>query len=482
MLFNSYIFIFAFLPIAVGGYFLLGKWQGGRFANAWLVLASLFFYGYWNIHYLPLLLISILMNYAFGALIMRYSQESQGILTSRLFFSLGMLFDLGLLGYFKYMDFFIKNMNRLFSTQVDLLNIVLPLGISFFSITQMVYLIGVYFYREGREHRNFVNYCLFVSFFPHLLAGPILYHKDMMRQFDDVSKRSVQWDNMAKGMSLFIVGLFKKVVIADSFIITISNGFSHAEQLTLVSGWVAALSFFFQMYYDFSGYSDMAVGAAKMMNIDIPINFNSPFHARNLIEFWSRWHISLTSTITAYIYTPLVMSFKKVTLAKSMMATFVTMVIIGIWHGAGWTYVVFGAVHGIALGINTVWKRCKLPMPRSLSHALTLLFVMVTCVLFRATSLSNAGDVLAAMIGMHGIVWPGHIGGEWVFSPHSPVFMGLSWMILLLAVLGVSFGPNSNELVERLRPTVYWAAVLAAGFVFSVLHFTQVTEFLYFQF
>jgi D-alanyl-lipoteichoic acid acyltransferase DltB (MBOAT superfamily) len=346
----------------------------------------------------------------------------------------------------------------------------------------MVYLIGVYFYGDGRSHRSFVNYCLFVSFFPHLLAGPILYHKDMMEQFDDVSKRHLQWENIARGMSLFVIGLFKKVIIADGLIVAVSNGFSHADQITLVSGWVAALSFFFQMYYDFSGYTDMAVGVAKMMNIDIPINFNSPFHSKNLIEFWSRWHISLTSTITAYIYTPLVMSFKKVTLAKSIAATFITMVIIGIWHGAGWTYVVFGAVHGIALGINSIWKRHKLPMPRCLSRAITLLFVAVTCVLFRATSLENAGDVFLAMIGQHGVVWPGHIGADILLSLHSPVFMGLSWVIVVLAVLGVSFGPNSNEFAGTFKPNRYWAAVLAAVFVFAVLHFTQVTEFLYFQF
>ena len=490
MLFNSYTYLFAFLPAALAGYFFLGRWREGRYANLWLLIMSLFFYGYWNVLYLPLLCGSITVNYVVSGWLINSLKEKQ-VLRSRLLFGLGMAFNLGLLSYYKYTDFLLENVNLVFGTDFPLLHLLLPLGISFFSITQIVFLIGVFFYGEGKKNRSFVNYALFVSFFPHLMAGPILYHKAMMKQFANPDLRHPQAENIARGLFLLIIGLFKKVIIADAFVEPVGAGFAHPENLTLLDGWAIAAGYAIQIYFDFSGYTDMAVGASKMMNIDIPINFRTPFRSLNLIDFWRRWHISLTNTITSYIYTPMVLCFKKLTLAKSIFATAVTMVVIGIWHGSGWTYVLFGLIQGVGLGVNQFWKQKQLPCPRWLSRTITLLFIVTALVLFRAESLTQAIEVYKAMFGY------GPFGMEvslpfGIVDGHPAVFFdrppfgyipgwGAHFGIVLTLVLMFAV-PDSNELARKFQPGLQWAALLAFMLAFSVLHFTQVTAFLYFQF
>ena len=488
MLFNSYAYIFAFLPVSIIGYFLAARLWGVKCSNIWLIAASFFFYGYWNIHFLPLLIGSILGNYALARCIMRYREAPQGILTGRLFFALGMAFDIGMLCYYKYMDFLIANLNGLMGTQWALWQVALPLGISFFTITQMVYLVGVYFYGDGKKYRDFVDYVLFVSFFPHLLAGPILYHKTMMKQFKDESLHVPQAENLARGIALFVIGLFKKVIIADALIMPVAEGFGHASGIGFWEGWSLAFLFMFQMYFDFSGYTDMAVGAARMMNIAIPINFNEPYKAKNLSDMWGRWHMSLTATITAYIYTPIMMTLKKITVWRSIAALVLTMVIIGAWHGAGWTYVLFGALQGVALGINQLWKRSKSTpaLPVWLSRTLTLGFMAASCVLFRAENVPQAVEVYKGMLGGRGFEWPYHLaeGGSLLsgVTVSGATLHDLPLLTLLLATVLVSCCHDSNGTVKRMQPSLKWAFFLAALFVFSVLHFTQVTAFLYFQF
>lgn len=472
MLFNSYSFIFAFLPVTLLVYFGLGRYREGRLSNGWLVLASLFFYGYWDIRFLPLLLGSILVNYFLGGRIACAKAEG-GKRAGRGYFAAGLVFNLGLLCWFKYMDFLIRNVDRLTGLDIPLLHILLPLGISFFSITQLVYLIGIYFYNEGKGERDFVNYALFVSFFPHLLAGPILYHKPMMKQLKDPGLKSPQAENFARGMALFTVGLFKKVVIADPFIAPVAAGFQGAAGLSAADAWVLAVAYALQLFFDFSGYSDMAVGSARMLNIAIPVNFRAPFRARSLSDFWSRWHMSLTMTIMSYIHTPLIRMKKKLTVGWMIFSTMVTMTIIGIWHGSGGTFVVFGIMQGIGLSINQVWKHYHLPMPAILGRLLTLAFVAVSMVIFRAESLQQAGLVYRAMLGLGGGVF--HLQQVLHYLP--------GMWVPAAAVLLVAFCPESNELIKKhFRPNLPWAAALAALFVFAVLHFTQVTAFLYFQF
>ncbi|SEH25161.1 MBOAT family O-acyltransferase [Selenomonas sp. KH1T6] len=486
MLFNSYSFIFAFLPVTLVVYFLLGRFREGKFSNGWLALASLFFYGYWDIRFLPLLVGSILVNYILGGRIAK-ARASGGKKAGRGYFAAGMVFNLGLLCWFKYMDFLIGSIDRFMGLDLPLLHIMLPLGISFFSITQLVYLIGIYFYNEGKGERDFVDYALFVSFFPHLLAGPILYHKPMMKQLRDSRLKSPQAENFARGIALFSIGLFKKVIIADPFIAPVAAGFGNAAGLSALDAWVLAAAYALQLFFDFSGYSDMAVGAARMLNIDIPVNFRAPFRAASLSEFWSRWHMSLTMTIMSYIYTPMIRMRKKLTLAWGIFSTMVTMTIIGIWHGSGGTFVLFGLLQGVGLSLNQVWKHYHLPFPKVLGHILTLAFVAFSCVLFRADNLGQAFQVYKAMLGRGGgtshlVDWgPDQLIIVWGGAPFT--YLPADLWVPVLAVLLIIYCPESNELVKKyFRPNLRWALALAVMFVYSVLHFTQVTAFLYFQF
>ena len=314
MLFSSYIFIFAFLPIVFSIYFMLNAKGFYRASIFWLTLASLFFYSYWNIAYLPLLLISISFNY----LISGFMLKAQALATTnggggvKLLFSnktllcIALVFNISLLCFFKYMDFFISNVNAAFGSDISLLHIALPLGISFFTITQIAFLIDCY---HGLvKERNPINYALFVTFFPHLIAGPILHHKEMMPQFADTKNKILNYKNCALGLFLFAIGLFKKIVIADSFAKWANAGFSAVENgqiLNIFESWATSLSYTFQLYFDFSGYCDMAVALGLLFNIRLPINFNSPYKALNITDFWRKWHITLGSFLKSYLYIPL---------------------------------------------------------------------------------------------------------------------------------------------------------------------------------
>lgn len=471
MLFNSYEFIFIFLPVAIIGYFLLGKKQDNKLANIWLILASLFFYSYWNINYLPLLLISIVINYIISGYIIK-NRKNNKLLSKKIFY-IGIIFNAGLLCYYKYMDFLIENINFITGSNFNLLYIILPLGISFFTITQLVYLVDCY---EGvaKDH-NFLSYVLFVVFFPHLLAGPILYHKPMMKQFENPINRLINWENMTLGFSLFIIGLAKKVIIADTLSAYVGIGFSDTQSLTLIDSWLTAIAYMMQLYFDFSGYSDMAVGIAKMLNIKIPINFNSPYKAKNLIDFWSRWHMSLTTVITNYLYTPILMSFKKITFVKAMYATFVAMFIAGIWHGAGWTFIIFGTMHAIGLVINHIWKHYKLLMPKILSYLITMLWVLLAFVFFRAESIHDAFNIIQAMFGLHGIILNGQ---EMVLTEKTTLVI-----FLIVAIILSIFGKNSNEFINSIKYNKYVYIMLGIIlFIVLKLMLSISTEFLYFQF
>ncbi|MBR1397689.1 MAG: MBOAT family protein [Selenomonadaceae bacterium] len=481
MLFNSYEFIFLFLPIVLAGYFFIGK-KHDRAANVWLALASLFFYGYWNKNYLPLLIMSIAVNYTFAGLILN-ARSNKNASHSKMYFILGLIFNLGLLGYYKYFNFMIENLNRL-GTNFELINVILPLGISFFTITQLLYLFDCY---EGvaKDH-NLVNYALFVSFFPHLMAGPILYHRQMMKQFDNPSLRQLDWSNMSRGLTLFIIGLMKKVLIADELSPYVGLGYSHTAELDCLTAWLVAISYMLQLYFDFSGYSDMAVGLSRIMNLEIPINFNSPYRASSMINFWQRWHISLTNAITACVYMPIVKFLKTRTLMHTITASFISLFIVGIWHGAGWTFVIFAFLNAIGITINYIWKHYKLSMPKILAHIITLTYVLLTMVFFRASSVQDAINVFKSMAGLNGIVFPQkivtlaeHLG---ILIPVGDVPGTLSKTIFIIAVLLVALCPNSNQLIKNFKPSYTWLVVIVVGFILTILSMTQPTEFLYFQF
>ena len=470
MLFNSYEFIFLFFPAVLIIYFVLGN-KLSNAANIWLAAASLFFYGWWNTDYLPLLINSILLNYILAGEILRSRQEKI-FSQAKIYFYSGLIFNIGLLGYYKYFNFFLKNFNRL-GAEFEIVNIILPLGISFFTITQLLYLFDCY---EGvaKDH-NFVNYVLFVSFFPHLMAGPILYHRQMMKQFNDPTLRIVNWSNMSSGLTLFVIGLMKKVLIADQLSPYVNLCYSHTNELDFINAWLVAVSYMIQLYFDFSGYSDMAVGLSKMMNLEIPINFNSPYRATGMINFWQRWHISLTNAITACVYMPLVKYFKTRTLMHTIAASFIAFFIVGIWHGAGWTFVIFAILNAAGVVVNYIWKYYKLSMPKFFAHLITLFYVLITMVFFRAPSTHSAIEVLKSMLNFDTINF------EILMSTSNDLQL-LPKILFVIAILIIALCPNSNELIKNFKPSWKWTIAIVIGLILSILFMTQPTEFLYFQF
>lgn len=487
MLFNSYDFLFLFLPVTLAGYFLLGRTKKSEWANVWLVFASLAFYAYWEIAFLPVLLVSMAGNYVLAGRIQAAFRDGCAR-ACRAWFYAGLAFDLGMLGYYKYYHFFAENLDRL-GAGLPVLDIVLPLGISFFTITQLLYLYDSY-KGVARDHDP-VRYALFVSFFPHLLAGPILYHRQMMRQFMDERLRRFDWENFSRGTALFAIGLAKKVLIADPLALYANAGYADIATLSLWSGWLTAIAYMLQLYFDFSGYSDMAVGLARMMNFEIPINFNAPYRATSIISFWQRWHISLTNAITACVYFPIVQSFRRRTLFHTVLAASVTLFLVGIWHGAGWTYVAYALLNAAGIAINYIWRERGGHMPKALAHVLLLGYVLATSVFFRAESIADACQMLGVMAGTQGVLWPQKVVA---LASHAGIALApgnvpgelLPKAVFLLAVLLAALAPTSNELVKRLRPDERGFRLvpflLGLLFAVSVLQMGKVTQFLYFQF
>lgn len=401
LLFNSPEYIFVFLPLVALGYFLLNKLGHIQLAKISLVAASLFFYGYWNPYYLILIIGSIIINFGIGAMLHKAKLDSwDGPIPGKWILTCGIVFNLGLLAYFKYTDFFIDNINVLLGTELPALNLLLPLAISFFTFQQIAYLVDCYKY-DVYEY-DFLSYCLFVSFFPQLIAGPIVHHKEMMPQFFDVKNAFPNSANIAKGILIFCIGLFKKVVIADTFAVWADAGFDSEQALTFFESWGTSLSYTFQLYYDFSGYTDMAIGAALIFNIVLPLNFNSPYKALSIQDFWRRWHMTLSRWLKDYLYIPLGGNRKgRYRTYFNLMATFV---LGGLWHGAGWTFILWGSLHGLALVIHRLWESARFKVPRFFAWACTFLFVNITWVFFRAETLSDAMRILRGMAGLNGVV------------------------------------------------------------------------------
>ena len=522
MLFNSYVFLFVFLPVTLFGFHIIGKQGHHRIAISWLVGASLFFYGWWNPAYLGLMLGSILFNYAVGFSLLGRPHK--------LTLFLGVAGNLGVLGYFKYANFFIDNINALTSNDIILEQIILPLGISFFTFQQITYLVDAY-RGETREY-NFLHYCLFVVFYPQLIAGPIVHHKEMLPQFAKDALYGLKSRNLAVGFTIFIIGLFKKVVLADGIAVHATSVFAGAEHgvfLTFFEAWGGALAYSFQLYFDFSGYSDMAIGLARMLGISLPLNFNSPFKATSIIDFWRRWHITLSRFLRDYLYIPLGGNRKGE--ARRFTNLMIAMLLGGLWHGAGWNFVLFGLAHGTYIVICGAWVKVKknisdnsviksTVVANSIGRVITFLAVVLAFVPFRAESMDGTRNMLAAMLGGHGLSLSpsliGEIGNaeQWLLEHgvvfhgmfHNHVFgadpkWGIAWVVALF--LASTLLPNTQQLLRRYRPaletykneipcsryrwiewrpTAPWALFTFGGFIITILSLTQASEFLYFQF
>ncbi len=498
MLFNSVEFIFVFLPVVLLVFYLLGNYSSHRLAISWLVGASLFFYGWWNPAYLGLMLASILFNYAIGAALVSVKDR----LRARYLMAAGVFCNLAALAYFKYANFFVDNLNTLTGSSYDLETIILPLAISFFTFQQITFLVDA-FRGETREY-NFLHYALFVTFFPQLIAGPIVHHREMLPQFAKDSIYRVNQSNLAIGLAIFLLGLFKKVVLADGIAAYATPVFDAAEAgvvITFFEAWAGALAYTFQLYFDFSGYSDMAIGIARLFNINLPLNFNSPYKAVNIIEFWRRWHMTLSRFLRDYLYIPL--GGNQYGTPRRYTNLMITMLLGGLWHGAGWTFVAWGLMHGVFLVINHAWHGVRrffgsapgsLGFPgRSVAWLVTFLSVVVSWVMFRAESFTGATNILHGMSGMNGFILPAQVAAI-IPGLHGVIetvgtmpllgggtIMGvfeMAGMFLLMFILVAM--PASHEMKPRLR-----LLALAGSFYFTlqaVLFARAPSEFLYFQF
>lgn len=486
MLFNSYEFIFAFLPITFFIYFYLNQKRLTEAAKGFLVFSSLFFYSWWNIVYLPLILGSMLFNYIIGESLSKTAEHRR--VNRKSLLAVGIAADVALLGYFKYADFFISNVNTVAGTQIALLGLALPLAISFFTFQQIAYLVDSY-RGETREY-DFLNYALFVTFFPQLIAGPIVHHKEMMPQFAHARRKVVNYRHIAMGLFIFSIGLFKKVVIADTYAVWANAGFGTAETLNFFEAWAASLSYTFQLYFDFSGYTDMAIGAALLFNIRLPINFDSPYKARDIQDFWRRWHITLSRFLKDYIYIPLGGNRKGHYRTYSNLI--LTFLIGGLWHGAGWTFVFWGVLHGIALAVHRLWKQLGLKMNGLAAWFITFNFINIAWVFFRAETWGDAIRILKGMAGLGGVALPGFLQGKLPLSDHIGIVY-TDWLTNvsgdMTTVLWIFTGfvlslflKNSTQMLAHFRLnyiTLMWAG---AAFVVSVLSLNKVSEFLYFNF
>lgn len=383
MLFNSYIFMFLFLPMALLGYYAFNYIARYRVANLFLIGMSLWFYGYFNISYLLIISGSIIANYIMTKLMERLDHH-QGL--KRLILVSGIFADIAVIFYFKYFDFFLENINSLFNKSFELKNILLPLGISFFTFQQVSYLIDSY--RGETRDYTFDEYALFVSFFPQLIAGPIVLHNEMIPQFRDQNRRHIHPQRFSRGMYIFAVGLFKKVIIADTFGKAVTYGFGSIDTLSSMEAIIVSLSYTFQLYFDFSGYCDMASGIGFMFNIELPQNFNSPYKATSIIDFWDRWHMSLTRFLRTYIYFPLGGNRKgKIRTYINIMVVFL---VSGIWHGANWTFILWGFFHGILNCLNRLLNKVWDRLGKITQWAITFGAVNTLWVLFRADDISSA--------------------------------------------------------------------------------------------
>lgn len=470
MLFNSFEFIFVFLPVVLLAYFSLNRLNLHQWAKGVLVLASLYFYAFFNTSYLPIIVSSILVNYGVAV-----GMRKWGGITKKVLFGIGLLFNLGMLGYFKYTDFMIENVNALFNTSYTLKNILLPLGISFFTFQQLAFVVDTY-KNKGRLPK-FLDYCNFVTFFPQLIAGPIVLPEEMLPQFEDKANRNPRAKNLFDGIFIFSVGLAKKVIIADSIAVFANAGYNlDLPHYTMAEAWLISLSYTFQLYFDFSGYCDMAIGIGKMFNINLPLNFNAPYRATNFQDFWRRWHITLNRFLTQYVYIPLGGSRRKE--VRVYFNIGIVFLISGIWHGAGWTFVVWGVCHGIGVMIHRIWKKKGYSMPSWLGMFITFFFINILWVLFRADNMHEAWVIISSMFDNHQLYLSP------AYTSHLPSILpnSVNMMILFFAMLAGVIGPTAYQLCNDYGWYRAKQAVTVICFVGGVLFISRVVTFLYFNF
>lgn len=481
MIFSTYIFVFVFLPIVLFVYFGMSRFVSRLTQHLFLIAASLVFYGYAHVNYIFLIMASVMVNYISASAVQYITNGIQ----RKAAFVTGVLFNIGLLGYYKYTNFFIENINFVFNTSFTLKHIILPLGISFFTFQQIAFLISVW----KREERvpSVIEYTLFITFFPQLVAGPIVFSQDVMAQYQDEKNRCFNLDNFNKGLFIFAIGLFKKCVIADSLSIFVSNGYTDpgVAYLTFGQAWVVSISYTLQIFFDFSGYSDMAIGLAKMMNINLPVNFYSPYKSKSITEFWKRWHMTLGRSLAVLIYFPLGGNRKG--LPRTCFNLFMVFLVSGIWHGAAWTFVIWGVMHGVLRVIEKLFDKQISKAPSFIRIFFTFMFANIAWVLFRSPNTHYAYIMFEKMFfpGKQYFILDGvgKLAVDGILNyPYQIATVYVLAFVAILLLIVFFYKKSSIDLYNEFKPNITRAALTAVLFSISVIHLSRISPFIYFNF
>ena len=473
MLFNSVNFIFIFLPLVFSIYIFLRKFKNQNYLKIYLILSSLFFYGFYEVLFFPLIISSIVFNYLLSIQIKKNKYRK------KLFLIFGIIINILVLFSFKYSNFFISLFNSFSEQEVKFLNLIFPLALSFFTLQQITFLVDNY--EDDKIKCNFINYCFYVTFFPQLVAGPILLFKNIYPQLENKSLLKFELKDQCIGIYLISLGLFKKVIISDFFSKYSELIFTHEKNLSLIDAWIGSISFSMQFYYDFSAYSDLAVGLALIFGIKIMNNFNSPFKAQSIIDFWQRWHISLTNFINAYMYTPLIRSVKNISMTKIYIITVLIMTIIGFWHGPSINYIFFGFMHGLALVINRFYRRFGINMGSFINKILTLIFVNISFVFFRSDSFFGAVNIVKSMFNFETLFY-----FQKLFTIFSRIDLILFFLIFSIVFFLILFQKNSKEISETFKISKKNLTVTILLFLISsfslINNYGTENRFIYFEF
>jgi alginate O-acetyltransferase complex protein AlgI len=490
VLFNSFSFIFLFLPLTAAIYYFINKYFPAKWGRIFLIISSLLFVSLWNLHSVLFLIFSILMNYLLGTYL-SIAGDQGNKKRKKIIFVAAVAFNILLLGFLKYYNFFLTGVDYLFSYEARPLNLIISVGVSFYTFMQIAWLTDIY--RSGGQRYPFISYCLYAVFFPYVISGPISYHREIIPQLDSEKKGHLNRLNICRGLFIFAIGLFKKTVFADTLAIIANGGFDSHAALTFTEAWITSLSYTMQLYFDFSGYTDMAIGSALVFNINIPINFNSPYKSLNIQEFWRRWHITLSRFLRDYIYIPLGGNRwgEWRTLANLML----TFLIAGLWHGAAWTFVFWGILHGLALVIHRLWRKTGISLNNVIAWILTFNFVNIAWIFFRATSWEDALKVLKGMAGFNGILVSPNLAsnpfwqkltviglrfGEW--RANLPNNETIVYFLCILLIPFVLLTKNSNELLEKFSPNRRNAFAVGIMMAVGLILLNESKVFLYFNF
>lgn len=460
-MFNTYSFILIFLPIVFLLYYLLAR-INYKLSKIELILASLLFYGCYNIKYIPFIIISIIVTYYLGRLITHSEKNKKFLLI------IALIFNIGILIYFKYLNFFIDNINMVINTGLVMRKVVLPLGISFYTFQQIAYIVDSY--KDEQVNANLLDYSFSIIFFAKMPQGPIVKYKELISQYSNPENYKINWTNLNKGFFLFTFGLLKKVIIADTLSKYVSPGFDVSSSLTLIEAWGVAIAYTLQLYFDFSGYTDMAIGLGYFFNIKMPENFDSPYQSNSIIDFWRRWHITLGDFLKNYVYIPLGGN-RKGKIRKDI-NLLITMLVCGLWHGASWNFIIWGGIHGIFLIINHKIRKKNIRIPLIIKRLVTFLLVLIGWVIFRANTFYDSLKVYKGMLGVNGI----KLSNLTYFNKEALVISGM-----LLAI--VMFVPNGKNIFNKYwKPNYLWLVITICVFVYCIMSLNKPTEFLYLQF